>query len=58
MTFLRNIGHVISQKGDILKEMLILITFLIEVLRNILSVTRDFFFLKKSDPEVMTKDQD
>ena len=55
---LRNVGHVISQKADILKGTLILITFLIELLQSILSVTRDFFFLKKSVLEVMPKDQD
>jgi len=58
MTCLRNIRHVISQKGNIFEETLVLITFLIEVLKSIPSVTRDFFFLKNSDLEVMPKDQD
>lgn len=47
MTFFRNIGHVMSLKGDTLQGTLILITFLKEVLKSILSVISHFFFLQK-----------
>lgn len=57
MVFLRNIGHFISQKGNTLKEALMLTTFLIEGLNSILSVTGTYFFLKKGNLEVMLKDQ-
>lgn len=57
MVFLRNIGYFISQKGNTLKEALMCTTFLIEVLKSILSVTGISFFLEKSNLEVMMKDQ-
>lgn len=57
MVFLRNIGHFISKKGNTLKETLMLITFLIEGLKSILSVTGVYFFLRKGNLEVMLKDQ-
>lgn len=67
MIFLRNIGHFISQKGNTLKEALLLTTFLIEGLTGTFAVTEAFFcdrkkssitfFLKKDNHEVMLKDQ-
>lgn len=57
MVFLKNTGHFISQKGNTLKEALMLTTFLIEGLKSILSVTGTYFFLKEGNLEVMLKDQ-
>lgn len=55
MVFLRNIGHFISQKGNTLKEALMVTTFLIEGLKSALSATGISFFLKKGNLEVMLK---
>lgn len=56
MVFLRNIVYFISQKGNILKEALMLTTFIIEGLKSTLSVTGISFFLKKRSLD-MIKDQ-